>query len=136
MNGYKKTTPNSDLISLVDIFQKSILPSIDAMQNSISDIREAMSEISADRPKAQRSSIFPAYVARCVNELIPLRNKVSHRVQKSSTASVVGYVDAAIAMRSFVVLSTWWQRERVRIDYKADKRTALLQSIERSRSDG
>lgn len=122
----KKGAANPSLLSFVQLVQKSLLPLVE----EISDRVAANAKLS---PKDIKVALFPLYVQRCLGELINLRNRVSHRVERVATSVTnVGYVEAALALRSYIVLATWWHLERGLINYKQSRKKIVLDSTERS----
>jgi hypothetical protein len=112
---------------LAEQIQKNIMPLLDSLKLFIDDNPLL-------NTKAQKISLFPIHVRRCLSELIILRNRVSHRVERAVSVATVGYVDIAIALRDFIVVAKWWESERKEIDYKASRKAIIQESVKRSKS--
>jgi hypothetical protein len=126
IEGEKKGTANPAVLALAELLQKSLIPVIE----EASDRAAATGRIGQ---RDARVALFPTYVQRCLGELVNLRNRVSHRVERVATSVTnVGYVEASLALRAYVVLATWWHTERGRIDYKQTRKSIILSSINRS----
>ena len=122
-----RDNPNPGLLATLDQLQKILVPALE-------DVKRLVSDFNDSRPNTQRLNIFPQFVHRCLSELIPLRNQVSHRVARGTSISSVNYIDAAVSLRSYLVLTRWWESERGKLDYKVDRKTTLDQVIERSKT--
>lgn len=129
----KKVAPSQELIAFLESTQRSIVPFLEDLKGAVFKLNESTEELISERNRAQRAPVFPSYVYRCLSGLILLRNRVSHREEKSGSTSLIGYIEASTALRAFIVLATWWQHERTKIDYGVDKKEALQQTVERSR---
>jgi hypothetical protein len=70
-----------------------------------------------------------------LSDIVPLRNRVSHRVSKRISAVDVGYIEAAIAVKSLLMIGMWWNREKALIDYSKDQKQIINQTISRSAKD-
>jgi hypothetical protein len=124
----KKPSSNADFCTLVEILLQGVMPSLDQLSATVADI-----ENFAVRP--QKTLIFPAHVNRALSDLVPLRNRVSHRVDRLSGAQTVTYLEAALALKSYIVLALWWQDERKVIDYRVSIKDAIKKAIERNKTE-
>lgn len=123
----KRARGSASLLALAEEIQKSVLPAIEAL-------RQAIDGSPVTNPKSQGTSIFPARVRRCLSELVILRNRVSHRVERVVSVASVGYIDAAIALRDFIIVAKWWESERKKINYKASRKAIVEGTVRRSAS--
>ena len=124
----KKPSPNNELCTILQVMTQSIIPALEQLSNSMADIEDNI-------PKHQRSAIFPAHVNRCLNDLVQLRNRVSHRIDRLSAVRTVNYLEAALAIKSFATIALWWQSTKTLIDYKASKKDVIKKAIEAARDD-
>jgi len=122
----KKRRPNKSLIELAEQLQKNVIPSLDSIKAIIDDNLTITA-------KTQKIALFPSYVQRCLSELVILRNRVSHRVERGTSVASVGYVDTAVALRDFLVVAKWWENERTSINYKASRKTIIQETVKRSK---
>lgn len=121
----KKGAANPGFLVLAEAIQKSVLPAVE-------DLKQAVDGNFNLSSRAQGTNIFPASVRRCLSELVILRNRVSHRVERVVSVASVGYIDAAIALRDFIIVARWWEAERKRINYKASRKTMIQDTVRRS----
>jgi len=124
----KKPSANPELCTLLEAVLQGVLPTLEQLASSVAEIEDV-----TVRP--QRTLVFPAHVNRSLSDLVPLRNRVSHRVDRLSSSRTVTYLEAALALKSYIVLSLWWQEERQKIDYRVGMREAIKNAIERNRSE-
>jgi RNA-binding protein YhbY len=75
----------------------------------------------------RRVSVFPDKVAHLLTELIRFRNAASHR-----SRIPIGPYECRRSAYAFVVLYTWWDRERKAIDWTKPPREILLDCIHRN----
>jgi hypothetical protein len=127
-NEKQKTSANTEVCGLFEAVLHDILPTINQLSSRIAELEEVAI-------KPQKTLVFPTRVNRSLSELIPLRNKVSHRVDRLGSTGSVTYLEAALALKSYIVLALWWQEERRRIDYRAEMKAAIGQAIERNKAD-
>lgn len=123
----KKARPNKSLLELAELLQQNLLPLLDGHN-------QLLGELASFGAKAQRVPIFPSRIQHCANELVALRNRVSHRVGPGSSVATVGHVEAAIALRDFIVAAHWWEHERPQLDFKGDRKSCIQESIKRSKA--
>jgi hypothetical protein len=116
---------DNSLLSTLEILQKNVLPSFVAMKRDVDCLL-------ADKPSIQRISLFPKLIQDSLADIVPLRNRVSHRVDKRFTPPDVGYIEAAIALKSLLMIGIWWYKEKVQIDYTKDIKEIISQTISRS----
>jgi len=122
----KGAAPDPSLLGLCEVLQKNIVPLME-------ELGARATESSRNLQKEVKVVLFPPYVQRCVNELVTLRNRVSHRVEKiASSVTNVGYVEASLGLRAYVVLSSWWYTERGLINYKESRKKIVEESAARS----
>ncbi|PKN52299.1 MAG: hypothetical protein CVU55_07130 [Deltaproteobacteria bacterium HGW-Deltaproteobacteria-13] len=114
------------LCSLCEILLQEIVPTIEQLASKIGDIEEITA-----RP--QKTIIFPAHVNRSLSDLVPLRNRVSHRVDRLGASHSVTYLESALALKSYIVLALWWQEERKQIDYRVGAKEAIKKAVDRNR---
>jgi hypothetical protein len=123
----EKQGPKSQgVLALCEQIQKNMLPVLEALKQCIDDNPSL-------NIKAQKITLFPAHVQRCLSELLILRNRVSHRVERAVSVASVGYVDTAIALRDFIVVAKWWETERRKINYKGTRKAIIQETVKRSR---
>lgn len=122
----KKEAGNPGILVLAEQLQKNILPLLD-------NLRQCIEENPSLNLKAQKINLFPSQVQRCLSELVILRNRVSHRVERAVSVASVGYVDIAIALRDFIVAAKWWETERKQINYKATRKAIIQETVKRSK---
>jgi hypothetical protein len=79
-------------------------------------------------------SIFPVNEQICIDDILNLRNKVSHRVDKRIASPDIGYIEAVIAIKSLLMLGIWWHAEKVKIDYKKNQKDIINELIKRNSS--
>lgn len=123
----KQSEKNVALLLLAEQLQKNILPTLEILKQSLD-------ESPAINLKTQEMSLFPSNVRRCLSELVILRNRVSHRVERVVSVAPVGYVDTAIALRDYIVVAKWWENERKKINYKTERKSIIRETVERSKS--
>jgi hypothetical protein len=123
----KNAQNNPSIILLAEQLQQNVIPILESLKQSL-DENTALSL------KAQKIQLFPPNVKRCLSELVNLRNRVSHRVEKVVSVASVGYVDTAIALRDFIVVAKWWESERKQLNYKATPKIMIQETVKRSRS--
>ncbi len=121
----KQSHPNQAVLDLAQTLQKAVIPLIE-------ELGESVWEASRANQREVRVALFPPYVQRCIGELVILRNRVSHRVERATSVTNVGYAEAALALRAYIVAATWWQKERSLIDYKQTRKRIVSDSIQRS----
>jgi hypothetical protein len=122
----EKASINSEsFLLLAEQLQKAIIPILE-------DLRLSFDEHPYLNIKTQKVNLFPLRVQRCLSELIILRNRVSHRVERVVSVASVGYIDTAVALRDFVVIAHWWESERKRIDYKSTRKVMIQETVKRS----
>ena len=126
-NEKHKTTSNNELLDFLISFQKEIICVIEKNNKFIE-------EISEQTLKNQSLPIFPSYVLRCLSDLIALRNRVSHRVERGTSIANVGYIESSISIRSFIGLVYWWQKEKILINYSLSRKEIIESTIERSKA--
>jgi len=125
----KKGANNKGVLALAEQLQKNVLPLLESLKQCIDDNPSL-------NLKAQKIVLFPAHVQRCLSELVILRNRVSHRVEKAISVASVGYTDTAIALRDFIVVAKWWEAERREINYKATRKSIIQDTVKRSKAEG
>jgi hypothetical protein len=126
----QKPDPDKSAINLAEVLQKTLMPLVE-------DLSRRAAEFSRSNQKDVKVSVFPSYVQRCVSELVHLRNRVSHRVERiASSVTNVGYVEASLALRAYVVLASWWHQERGQINYKQSRKKIVEDTAARSAVDG
>lgn len=125
-NGKSIPTANPDFIEFLVFFQKEILSVIEKNNRFLG-------ELSEQTLKNQSPPLFPSYVLRCLNDLITLRNRVSHRVERGTSIVNVGYIESSIAIRSFIGLVHWWQKEKILINYNESRKDIIESTLERSK---
>lgn len=126
MEAEKQSTNNQGVLMLSEQIQKNILPVLEGIKQCIDDNPSL-------NLKAQKIALFPSHVQRCLSELVILRNRVSHRVERAISVASVGYVDTAIALRDFIVVAKWWETERRKINYKGTRKAIIQETVKRSR---
>ena len=77
----------------------------------------------------RRISVFPEKVSHLITELIRFRNAASHK-----SRIPIGPYECRRSAYAFVVLYTWWTKERRAIDWTKQPREILLECIHRSAS--
>lgn len=127
MANEKKAANNQNVLLLAEQIQKNIIPTLEAIRQSLDDSPPLSL-------KEQKINLFPPQVQRCISELVILRNRVSHRVERAVSVATVGYVDTAKALRDYVILAKWWENERKQIDYKATRKVMIQDTVKRGRS--
>ncbi len=124
----KGTAPSASLCSLCEVLLQDIVPTMEQLASTVGEIEEITA-----RP--QKTIIFPTHVNRSLSDLVPLRNRVSHRVDRLGASRSVTYLESALALKSYIVLSLWWQEERKQIDYRVGAKEAIKKAIDRNRVD-
>jgi len=122
----KKTNSNPELCALLEAVLQGVAPALDQLTATVD-------EIEGVTVRPQKTLVFPPRVNRALSDLVPLRNRVSHHVDRLSSARAVIYLEAALALKSYIVLSLWWQEERQKIDYRVGMKDAIKKAIERNR---
>jgi hypothetical protein len=125
-NENQKAQSNSEFVEFLVFFQKEII-------NILEKYNKFIEEISEQSMKNQSLPIFPNYVLRCLNDLITLRNRVSHRIERGTSIVNVGYIESSIALRSFIGIVYWWQKEKLLINYDLSRKEIIASTIERSK---
>lgn len=125
----KKGSNNQGVLVLAEQLQKSVFPILESLKQCIDDNPSL-------NLKAQKIHLFPSHVQRCLSELVILRNRVSHRVEKAISIASVGYTDTAIALRDFIVIAKWWETERKEINYKATRKSIIQDTVKRGKAQG
>jgi hypothetical protein len=125
----KESANNRSFLLLATQLQKSIIPILETLKQFVDD-SPALSL------RAQKINLFPPNVQRCLSELVILRNRVSHRVERVVSVASVGYIDTAIALRDFIVIAKWWESERSQINYRTTRKAMIQETVKRSRSQG
>lgn len=125
-NEKSKSNKNNDFLDFLIFFQKQVIQILERSNKFID-------EYSEQSIKNQSLPIFPSYVLRCLNDLITLRNRVSHRIERGTSIVNVGYIESSIAIRSFIGLVYWWQKEKIQIDYNLRRKEIIESTIERSK---
>jgi hypothetical protein len=123
----KRPKPSNSILELLKALQKYVLPPLE-------NIRSLIDENPVLNTKTQKIALFPSTVQRCLSELVILRNRVSHRVERGTSVASVGYIDTAIALRDFVVVAIWWERERSQINYKSNRKTIIQATVKKSKA--
>jgi hypothetical protein len=123
----KKAANNQSFLLLAEQLQQNIIPMLESF-------KQAIDENSSLNLRASKINLFPPNVKRCLSELVNLRNRVSHRVERVVSVASVGYVDTAIALRDFIVVAKWWESERKELNYKSTPRVMIQETVKRSRS--
>lgn len=122
----KGAAPSASLCSLCEVLLQDIVPAIEQLAFTVGEIEEITA-------KPQKTIIFPAHVNRALSDLVPLRNRVSHRVDRLGASRSVTYLESALALKSYIVLALWWQEERKQIDYRVGSKEAIKKAIDRNR---
>lgn len=125
----KKASPNDELCTLLQVMTQNVIPLLEQQTG-------ALAEIEGNLPRQQRSVIFPAHINRCLTDLVQLRNRVSHRIDRLSAVRTVNYLEASLAIKSFATISLWWQSMKTSIDYNSSKKDVIRKAIEAAKSDG
>jgi hypothetical protein len=125
----KKGSNNPGVLALAEQLQKHVFPLLESL-------KQCIEENPALNLKAQKINLFPSHVQRCLSELVILRNRVSHRVEKAVSVASVGYTDTAIALRDLIVVAKWWETERKEINYKATRKSIIQDTVKRSKAQG
>ena len=123
----KKAKSNVQICTICEAVLQDIVPLLEGLSSAVRELEEGAA-------KPQKTILFPAPVNRALSDLVPLRNRVSHRVDRLSSAKTVTYLEASLALKSYVVLALWWQKERQLIDYGVGMKEAIKKSIERNRT--
>jgi hypothetical protein len=123
----KKSSNNPSLLLLAQQLQKGIIPLLEGLKQMVEDNPQL-------NTRGQATSLFPAKVQRCLSELVVLRNRVSHRVERVVSVAAVGYIDTAIALRDFIVVAKWWEVEKRQINYRALRNVMIQETLNRSRA--
>jgi hypothetical protein len=124
----KKKQPTEQLCVLLQAVIQSIIPTMEQMTAVLTDIE-------SNAPRQQRTLIFPPHVNRCLADLVQLRNRVSHRVDRLSAVRTVNYLEAALAIKSFATLALWWHGARTTIDYKATKKDVIKKALDAAKAE-
>ena len=124
----KKAQSNPELCAVIETVLQGVVPALQQLVSTVAAVEDV-----AVRP--QKTAIFPPHVNRALSDLVPLRNRVSHRVDRLSAARSVTYLEAALAMKSYIVLSLWWQEERRQIDYRVGMKEAIKKAIDRNQAE-
>jgi hypothetical protein len=122
----KGANPNVSFCLLCETVLQGIVPTIEQLATTVAELEEVVA-------KPQRTIIFPSHVNRSLSDLVPLRNRVSHRVDRLGSARTVTYLETALALKSYIVLALWWQEERKEIDYRVGMKDAIKKAIDRNR---
>lgn len=125
----KKGNNNQGVLALAEQLQKNVFPLLESL-------KQCVEENPSLNLKAQKINLFPSHVQRCLSELVILRNRVSHRVEKAVSVASVGYTDTAIALRDLIVVAKWWETERKEINYKATRKSIIQDTVKRSKTQG
>jgi hypothetical protein len=123
----KQTSKNANFLLLAEQIQQSIIPILE-------NLKQTIDEHTSQTLKTQKINLFPLNVKRCLSELVNLRNRVSHRVERAVSVASVGYLDTAIALRDFIVIARWWERERKQLNYKSTPKVMIQDTVRRSKS--
>jgi hypothetical protein len=110
---------------IIETIQKHVLP-------LINQIKKDVDANITEKRNILHLSIFPINIQNCMNDILNLRNRVSHRVDKRITIPDIGYIEAVIAIKSLLMLGMWWNMEKVKIDYKQDQKDIINDLIKRS----
>jgi len=121
----KRSANDPVLLLLAEQLQKNVISVLESLKQSIDDNASL-------NTRGQKISLFPENVRRCLSELVILRNRVSHRVERAVSIASVGYLDTAIALRDFIVVAKWWETERNQINYKATRKALIQETVKRS----
>lgn len=124
----KKRVPNEELCILLQVMTQSVIPTLEQFSRALSDFE-------GNIPRQQRNAIFPAHVNRCLNDLVQLRNRVSHRIDRLSAVRTVNYLEAALAIKSFATIALWWQTAKTNIDYKSTKKDVIKKAVDAAKAD-
>jgi hypothetical protein len=124
----RKAGSNAELCALLEVVLQSLVPTLEQLGTRVAELEEL-----AVQP--QKTAVFPAHVNRALSDLVPLRNRVSHRVDRLSSARTVTYLETALALKSYIVVALWWQEERQKIDYRAGMNEAIKKAIDRNRAE-
>jgi len=123
----KKGANSQSFLLIAKQLQHSILPVLE-------NVKQAIDENPSFNLRTQKISLFPPNVKRCLSELVNLRNRVSHRVERVVSVASVGYIDTAIALRDFIVVARWWESERKELNYKTTPKVMIQETVKRSKS--
>lgn len=118
--------PNPQLVSLAEVLKTSLIPAMQACC-------DVAASIARSNPTTPKTGLFPPRVQRCLEELVVLRNLVSHRAERASSLTPVSHIDAALAFRAYMAIAIWWLGERTKVDYKAAPKAIVADIISRSR---
>jgi hypothetical protein len=123
----KKSANSQSFLLVAQQLQQNIIPTLESL-------KQAIDENTSLTLKTQKINLFPPNVKRCLSELVNLRNRVSHRVERVVSVASVGYIDTAIALRDFIVVAKWWESERKQLNYKSTPKIMIQDTVKRSRS--
>ncbi len=121
-------TSHASLLLIIESIQKHVLPLINKIKKDVdaANILEKRSFL--------HLSIFPLNIQNCINDILNLRNKVSHRVDKRIASPEIGYIEAVIAIKSLLMLGIWWHAEKVKINYEKNQKDIIDELIKRNSS--
>lgn len=123
----KKSANSPSFLLLAEQLQQNLIPILESLKQTIDE------NVSISI-KSQKINLFPQNVRRGLSELVNLRNRVSHRVERVVSVASVGYVDTAIALRDFIVVAKWWECERKELNYKSTQKVMIEETVKRSKA--
>ena len=109
----EKASEPVDSVALAALIavQQNLVPELSRLAKQFSRIEKRL-------PAEIHSRLFPKHVQRSLEDLVTLRNRVSHRGDRGQALANVTHVDTATALRAFVSLARWWDQERNQIDFE------------------
>ena len=105
------THPDQQRLAALVAVQKIVLPEIVRLATQLAQLEKRF-------PAEVHSRLFPKYVQRSLEDLVALRNRVSHRGDRGQALANVTHVDTATALRAFVSLARWWDWEQLQINFE------------------
>jgi len=134
----KKEEPPPDLALLFGEIKKAIEADEPEARHSLEITRKLLVQIIESNRHLQariekigrierRVSVFAEKVAHLLTELIRFRNAASHR-----SRIPIGPYECRRSAYAFVVLYTWWERERKAIDWMKQPKDILIECIQRN----
>jgi hypothetical protein len=121
-----KSDPNETLVRYLNQTQKVLIPAVVGATKHIAAMQQRF-------PEEIKYRLFPKNVQRSLEELVSLRNRVSHRSERGKAISDIEHIDTAMALRAFAIVANWWETERACLDYSASPHSILTSITERSR---
>lgn len=134
----KKEEAQPDLTGLFGEIKKAIEINSPDPRHSLEIMRKLLAQVIESNRHLQvridkmgrverRVTVFPDKVGHLLTELIRFRNAASHR-----SRIPIGPYECRRSAYAFVVLYTWWERERKAVDWTKQPKEILVECIQRN----